>query len=252
MKPGDRSLAGERLYSEEDVRDVFARATDVDATGGGEARPRAGLTRAEIHEIGREVGLDEDRVSAALAAVDARRGVVPPRTVLGVSSEMARVVDLPDTIGHEEWALLVSDFREVFGTEGRLHSRDGIRSWTEGSGVRATLEPDGEGHRLRLVAQERGALLLNAAGSAGVMAGIGLLVADVIAELLGGSLFEGGVFTGPGLLIPLVLVLVGLGAVATARTAHRAWVADRQGQMEYVTRRVEARLLREPSDDATA
>lgn len=219
---------GERRYSEAEVQEIFERATEVQAKGGGSQKARDGLTLAEVQEIGREVGVSSDLIEAAARSLD-RPGPRPveKKRFLGVPIGVGRIVELPRRLNEEEWHRLVVHLRETFDARGKVREEGRFREWTNGN-LQALLEPSGSGERLRLRTEK---------GSArpGLGVGAGLLGGGVLFSLL--HLLTGGdMGQDPESMTTLIIV----GAVFLAVNLFRLppWARTRERQMEELAERV--------------
>jgi hypothetical protein len=239
-------MADKRKYHDDEVREILDLASKGDGGGQRTGADEEGLTLAELQEVGLEVGMDPDRIAEAASAVDARRQRLPRRTSLGLPIGLGRIVELPSGLTDHEWDRLVVEFRETFGSRGRLTSSEGTREWTGGD-VQARVVTMGTGARVHIQTQKGDASLLNTVGVTSGSIGFGLLIADAIAELLGRSVFTGDFLSGPGLIIPLTFVTICLAALITNLIALPRWAREREGQMEYLAQRV-GKLFREPPD----
>lgn len=240
-------MADRRRYHDDQIREIFDLAARKEESRVRSVSEERGLTLAELQDVALEVGMDPDHVAEAAADVEARRGRLPRRTSLGMPVAVGRVVELPAGLTDHEWDLLVTEFRETFGAEGQVSSRGAAREWT-GGGVQASLEPTPAGARLQLTARKPGASLLNAAGVANGAVGLGLLVADAIAELIGHSVFTGNFLTGPGLLVPLLFMAICAAVLIPNLLVLPPWAREREKQVEHLADR--AREMSEASSEA--
>lgn len=232
------SLADRRTYDDDEVREIFSLAAETQErdTVPVTTETRSGLTLRELQEVGREVGLEPDRVARAAAAFDARSASLPRRTFLGAPTGVRRTVELPRELTDREWEALAGELRETFDARGRVISRGSAHEWTDGE-VHAFLEPHGPGHRLRLDARTFPLTVGAGAGAFGIFAGLLSLVTSALDAATFGPVLE--------VLLPLLLVLVGAGAVGTNVLRLRRWADDRERRMEHVAER--ARALAEGS-----
>lgn len=222
-------MTTEREYDEDEVRQILDLAVTLDqssqpaVTPGGSAGTGRGLTLAQIQDIGREVGVDPQRIEQAARAVAVRGDALPRRTSMGMPIAVGRTVELPRALTDREWELLVVDLRETFGARGRVRSEGGIREWWNGN-LHALVEPTPRGYRLRLGT-------LNGAGVARNRLG-------VIALLVGGlglamvSIPAGGSYE---VVIPAAL---GLAALGSNLVRLPRWARTREQQMERIAQRV--------------
>lgn len=216
-------MSEEDRFNEEEVREIFDRASRQVASGPPTAR--VGWTLSDLQQIGREVGLAPEEIAEAAHAVALRRSALPVETLLGMPLGVGREVMLPRPPSDEEWANLVSDLRRTFRAQGREQSSGDARQWSNGNLVVA-VEPTREGHRLRLGTRKGDAAGINVFGvgamSLGAVIGLGmLLTGEPAAQLLG----------------PAVLMMGGGGALSVNAARLRRWAAVRQEQMEEIASR---------------
>ncbi len=232
-------MTEERRYREDEVSDIFARATDVDGASLAAQSTQEGLSLAELQEVGREVGLSPERVAAAASALDARVEAVPRRTSLGAPVSVGRVVELPRAATDREWQILIADLRETFRAKGHVTTHGDTRVWANGH-LHAFLEPTESGHRLRLGTQKTGSKERNVVGAAGLAIGLVLLVTSGLDAATFGSTFE--------TLIPAVIALGGGGMITGNFLRLRRWADKRERQMEHIAGRARA-LLAAPAEE---
>ncbi|MEN8144097.1 MAG: hypothetical protein ABFS14_04025 [Gemmatimonadota bacterium] len=226
-------MADERKYREDEVREIFALATDEDGAGLPALAEQEGLTLGELREVGREVGLNPDRVTEAAAMLNARSELLPGRTSLGAPVSVGRVVELPRAATDREWQVLVAELRETFGARGRVTSHGDTREWTNGN-LQAFLEPTEAGHRLRLGTHKVGTAAVTVIGALGLVIGLLLLATSGLDERTFGAAFA--------TLIPALFALAGGGALAGNLVRLRRWAGERERQMEHIADRARALL----------
>ena len=232
-------MTDERRYGDQEIRRIFNLAMGGDETAGASA-PSAtdGLTLAQLQDVGREVGLEPERVARAAMLLDSDEGVLPRRRTLGMPTSVGRIVELPRAMTDREWELLVSELRMTFSAKGRVTSHGNLREWSNGN-LHAFVEPTETGHRLRLTTFKGDAMSINAIG------GFFLLFALMIFVVLLGKEDPGGRF-----IVPILFALVGGGALATNVLALPRWANEREEQMEYIANRAKALLATPaPEDD---
>ena len=139
-------MADERKYQDDEVREICDPAVGGDRIGPPTAPVEGGLSLAELQEAGLEVGMKPERIAEAALAVDSRRGILPSGRYLGMPISVGRIVELPGPVTDDEWQLLVAEFREIFGSRGRIVSHGGVREWTNGN-LHALVEPTATCHR---------------------------------------------------------------------------------------------------------
>ena len=238
----------ERRYDDDEIREIFDRATRVDEPAtparAGDAPSTTGMTLAELQEIGREAGIAPDQVARAAAQLDRGAPVeVPPLRRFGVPLSVSRIVELPARLSEEDWDHLVVRLRDVFRARGQVSREGTLRSWSNGN-LQVLMEPTRSGYRLRmrtLSADLRGRVAAGAAlGTMG--AGIGAL----------GLVFASG---DAMVAVPGVAFIMGIGVFMFGSAALKAprWRAERAAQFEEIGalawELAEDRRLAAPRDD---
>jgi hypothetical protein len=216
----------ERRYGEQEVAEIFRRATDTQSPEYRQPAATDGMTLAQLQEIGREVGIAPELVARAALVVD-RPAPVTARRLLGFPIGVGRTVELGRELSDAEWDRLVVDLRETFDAKGKV-SRDGaLRQWTNGN-LHAYIEPGENGQRLRMRTYNSAARMIMFVG--GVYAGLGAFSSLLILAKYGvapGRLAAAGVFAALG---------VGIAAVGALRLP--GWARRRLAQMEGVAERL--------------
>lgn len=212
----------ERRYSDAEVAAIFREATEGQQSGGLPARQEDGLTLAELHAIGREVGLTPDAVSRAALSLDLRP-LAASQTFLSLPIGVERSITLDRRLSDDEWEALVGELRATFRAKGRIGGSGNFREWSNGN-LHAMLEPTPQGHRLRLTTVK---------GSARpqVLMGAGLLA--TAAAVWSSAMLAGGL--NNGVLLGLsVLTASGAALVASALVQLPRWARLRGQQMEAI------------------
>lgn len=215
----------DRRYTDEEVAAIFLKAAE-----GPEAPPlqplrSAGLTLAELQDIGREVGIEPVAVAQAARALELR-GRAAARTFLGLPVGVERTVGLERRLTDEEWERLVVELREVFQAGGTVSAQGSLRQWTNGN-LHVVLEPAAAGSRLRLGTTKGSARALMSSGLAvGGMAG-----AVAIASAAGGDVAAGL----PGIAL---LAAAGVGMFASGALRVPGWARRRGHQFEEIVARL--------------
>lgn len=228
----------ERRYSDEEVAEIFERASDAQSTRGRALPPSPdgdGLTLPELEDIGREVGIPAHLIQQAarsLYVADHTRG----RQLLGMPIGVSHSIDLERPLTEEEWHRLVVDLRETFDARGRLRDDGAFKQWTNGN-LEALLEPTRTGQRLRLRTLKGNAI--RSMGVGAIMLGFAgvLTVTSLLHGDLAGAL--------PGVLIPLA---IGLGMVGGNVLRLPAWARLRRRQMQEVAERLTLGTTSDPGD----
>jgi hypothetical protein len=228
-------MSDERRYGEEEVRRIFGLASKAQE----EERPALssgdGLTLAELTEIGREVGLEPERISAAAASLDVRGSSLPRRKVLGMPIGVGRTVELPRAPTDHEWQLLVAELRATFDARGKVTSQGGILEWTNGN-LHAYVEPTESGHRLRLRTLKGSAMTMNVLGGVALSLSVVVLVVGALTGQLADELSSA-----------LIFATAAAAVFASNAVTLPRWADEREGQMEHIARTARALLSDEGS-----
>lgn len=215
----------ERRYSEEEVAAIFERATEARQVSHRAPTTGAGMTLAELQDIGREVGLAPDAIAQAARSVELPERA-QSRRFFGLPIGVGRSIDLGRRLTESEWEQLVVDLRETFDARGNVRSDGNFRQWTNGN-LQALLEPTPTGHRLRLRTTK---------GSSRSLLMGGLAVLGVAATSLVGSFLAGG--GGDPLRGVIVMSVMGLGMFGAGALQLPAWAKLRGQQMDEVISRL--------------
>ena len=210
-------------FTEDEARQVFARAAERQHAA--DASP-AGLSLAELQEVGAAAGLDPAHVAAAVAEVRGARPVAPPATFVGVDVEPRASRVLPGEVTDEVWEQMVARLRRTFGAKGTPTDVGRIREWSSGpnSNLLVTVEPDAAGARVALQTSK-------ASEAAQYRALVGVLGAmAVLFSALGVATGNGGdagfwVFISALVVAAVVFPLLG-------RQSYARWARRRQGEFD--------------------
>ena len=213
----------DRRYSEDEVAEIFRRATEAQQTARRQLPPGEGMTLAELQEIGREVGIPGELVVQAARSVS-ETGDPTSRSFLGLPVGVGRIIELGRPLSEAEWERLVVDLRETFDARGRVRYDGPFRQWTNGN-LQALLEPTASGHRVRLQTVKGNSLSL-------MTLGLGF-VAVSAAVLVIGMMTAGDSLSSAGTLAAMGAAMFGLGAVRLP-----GWARLRRRQMEAVAARL--------------
>lgn len=222
-------MTDERRYGDDEVREIFDRASRGGEARGTDPVDEHGLTLAELQDVGRQVGLEPARIAEAAAALERRPEPVPARTLMGRPVSVGRIVELPRAPTDHEWEQIVAELRATFGAKGRTAWVGNLREWSNGN-LHALVEPTPDGYRLRLQTVKGSALALRRVGSFGLaLAAIGA-AAFALQDRL------------DALTIPLLWAIIGAAALAAPMLTLPSWAREREQQMERVAERVGALL----------
>ena len=222
----------ERRYTEEEVAEILDRATETHSESGQSMAvgPPEGMTLAELHEIGDEVGIPKELITRAATGLDRP---VPDasahRKLMGMTIGVGRTVDLPRPLTDQEWNRLVVDLRTTFNAKGKLQEEGAFRQWSNGN-LQALLEPTESGEQLRLRTLKGNALPYTLTG------GALLTVTGVswLAAVLAGN--------PAGVLDTALIGLMGAALLAYPRLTVPGWARTRAQQMEGIIARLSAAI----------
>ena len=214
----------ERRFNQEEVEAIFQRASEAQQRVPMLRGDDGGLTLGQLQEIGREVGITPEQISAAAGSLQ-RTGRTTKRTLLGLPIGVGRAVDLERKLSEAEWERLVVELRDVFDAKGRLKQEGNFRQWSNGN-LQVMLEPLGDKHRLRLRTFKANARAYIAGGSAMIAVALIMLIADAAkGQALGMTRFW-------------LTLLMGGGLFAVGAAMIPAWARERQRQMREIAERV--------------
>ena len=225
----------ERRFDEDEVAEIFDRATQAQHAGQRQLPSGEGMTLGELQDIAREVGIDPQQVARAAASL-VQAGRPTSRRFLGLPIGVGRVVELDRRLTDDEWERVVVDLRETFDARGRMRSEGSFRQWTNGN-LQALLEPTATGHRVRL-RTVKGDAMGWIGGGLGLF-GIGTMM--LVAALVRGATGDAGMLSSLGLMISAGAAMFGLGAIRLP-----GWARTRRRQMEELAARL-SMLARSPS-----
>jgi hypothetical protein len=226
----------ERRYSDEEVAQIFDRATEAQKSTLPAARSAEGLSLAELQEVGKEVGLPPELVARAARSLDAK-GKPEGRMVVGLEVGVGRTVELDRPLTEAEWNRLVVDLRETFDAPGKVSEHGQFKQWTNGN-LQALLEPTPTGQRFRLKTFKASAMGMMRAGLG--MLGVTSAILTVL-YLRGQPFFAGGLWP---------TFFVGLGLLVVGALQVPGWAKLRKRQIEELTERLAIAVASSPADDS--
>ena len=229
----------ERRYSEEEVAQIFERATEAQKASLPASRPAEGLTLRELQEVGRDVGLPAELVAQAAKSLE-MQPQAHGRKLLGLPVGVGRSVELGRPLTESEWHRLVADLRETFDARGRLSEQGPFKQWTNGN-LQALLEPTATGQRLRLKTRKGSAI----SAITGGMIGLAVTAVMLVDEVVSGSLPADRV-ANIVMLVAIVAIVVGANLLQLPR-----WAKERARQMESIIERLSATLYSQSPDQPT-
>lgn len=218
----------ERRFTEDEVAEIFARATEVHTSTRRQLASPEGLSLTELQAIGKEAGISAELVEQAARALDQP---APPKapTFLGIPIGVAHTVELGRRLSDEEWDLFVVQLRETFDARGKLSTEGSFRQWTN-SNLQVLVEPSGNGHRVRFRTLKDSARIYM---TVGVVMGAASLV-TVLAAVFTGAVEPLAALSGVG-----GMGLIGVGFFLAGAVQLPSWARKRREQME----RLGAKLL---------
>jgi hypothetical protein len=137
----------ERRYTDDEVAEILARASEKEQAARTQLQPAEGMTLGELQKIASEAGIAPDLVAQAARSLDEPAPPTPP-AFLGLPLGAARTVRLERRMSDTEWEQLVVRLRETFNARGVIRNEGSFRSWSNGN-LQCLVEPDGEGQRVR-------------------------------------------------------------------------------------------------------
>jgi hypothetical protein len=230
-----------RRYSEAELHTIFERAARRQENARrAEDAARAGLTLAELQQIGAAAGIDPVHIAAAAGDLAAEPEAVD--TLLGLPMEVRASRVLPGTVSDEAWEEMVAELRRHFKDPGTAGQVGRVREWSTTSGksdhsvVRVTLEPAGEDVRIRI----EKSLSQTVKG----------MYAMAASWLVMGTLFTGLVAlkNADAVLLPVLFALLGVLAFAGTQIGVRAYAKHQRPRYESLLDRLE--LIARPAAPA--
>ena len=221
-------MTSERRYTEEEVAEILDRATETRSEAGQSMAvgPAEGMTLAELHEIGEEVGIPKELITRAATSLDRP---VPDssahRKLMGMPIGVGRTVTLSRPLTDQEWNRLVVDLRTTFNAKGKLQREGAFRQWSNGN-LQALLEPTESGEQLRLRTLKGNALPYTLTGGA-LLTFTGV---SWLATALAGNPM--------GVLDTALVGLMGAALFAYPRLTVPGWARTRAKQMEDIIARL--------------
>ena len=227
-----------RTFSQQEARDVFARAAREQQAADAADGPSDGLTLDELQEIGRASGLDPAFVASAARSVAVGVPESHRDDWLGVPLAVAYTAVLPDPPSDDLWEPLVADARRTFGARGRVETIGRLREWRNGNLVLA-LGPAGDGSQVHAQTRRPDGLVT-------VVSGAAIAVLSLVALIT--SLASGGDAVALAIAALLAVLAAGLGGGGVV--AQRRWSTTRADQMRAVTERALARTRASATEEA--
>jgi hypothetical protein len=225
----------DRRYTDEEVREILARATAVPsvpaaASETGPDEPGAlvamssagasvpeGLTLVQLQDIAAEAGIAPDRIASAARSLEVRPRIGQDEDpYLGVVVDVSHVVALPRMMSDDEWDRFVVRLRDTFDDPGQVRKEGSLRTWTHGT-LKVLLEPLAQGARLRFEDRQD-----SAKGS--VDGGVAMAVSGAT----GGGLLGGLAALGAASFEPALIAMMGGLSVLGAAIYGFGWWQAKQ------------------------
>lgn len=221
----------DRRYSDDEVAEIFERATQVRTSTPRQLPSAEGLSLAELQSIGREAGIAPELVAEAARTLDQPTPPKVPR-VLGFPLAVTHTVELGRKLSDHEWELFVVQLRETFEARGKLATEGSFRHWTNGN-LQVLVEPSAGGDRVRFKT-------LN--GTSRSYAYVGILMMAMSAVTVGATFLSGAVDSWSALSGIGGMGLLGAGFFVAGVARLPSWARRRREQMQ----RLGAKLLGAP------
>ncbi|MEO0556631.1 MAG: hypothetical protein AAF170_00465 [Bacteroidota bacterium] len=211
----------ERRYSEREIREVFERAAR-DQEQAKASATQEGLTLDEMQEIAASAGIAPEFVANAARSVALGEPEQGRMNLGPIPRGVFRTEFLPGPPSATLWEDLVGDAQDMFQAQGTVTRTGRVREWRNGN-LRVTLEPSGDGSRLRLQTR-RDAV-------ASQLTALAVLLIAAFSATFGSSAQGDGLMLWIGMLSVTSLVTAGIWA------AQRTWATTRERQMEAIAER---------------
>ncbi len=225
-------MTPERRYDDDEMAEIFNRATRVDASRSTHTTPSEvgeGMTLAELQEIGAEAGIDPALVAQAAASLRVRAPDAAPVRRFGVPLSVHRSVDLPARLTDEEWDRLVVRLREVFQAKGVVRREGSLHSWANGN-LQILMEPTADGYRLRMRTLSQQIQGRVTGGALMIVGGVSITLFMTLFSMLG---LAGGV-SFRELLPLLIATLAGTVLFRSGSVRSATWSERRASQFEEI------------------
>jgi predicted phage tail protein len=219
----------ERQFSDDEVAEIFRRASEASQTAADALSPSSGLTLDALQDIGRQVGLAPEAVADAARSLERQEPRFRAR-MLGLTVGVGRTVPLGRKLTDNEWEQLVVLLRDTFDARGRHRVDGSLREWTNGN-LQILIEPTVEGDRLRM-------RTVNAAARTQLSVAVVLAVAAAATASVTLAVDPGRLTN----LVPTLVLMTGGSAAMFTLGLRRigGWARTRLAQMDDIARRLTA------------
>ena len=216
----------ERRYSDDEVAEIIARASERERDARTRLPPAEGMTLGELQKIGTEAGIAPELIAQAARSLDIAPAPAPP-VFLGLPLGAARTVRLERRMTDAEWENLVVTLRETFNARGVIRHEGSFRSWSNGN-LQCLVEPDGEGQRVRF-------RTVRGSARPAMFTGLGLMGVAAV-----GSISSMLANTGSDPASMLSIAITGAAMFAFGALPLPRWARLRQRQMDELAERLTA------------
>jgi hypothetical protein len=217
----------DRRFSDDEVAEIFRRATEASQSAANTLQPSEGLTLVQLQDIAKQVGIAPENVADAARSIERQE----PRfksQLLGLTVGVGRTVPLGRKVTDEEWERLVVRLRDTFDARGTFRTDGSLRQWTNGN-LQILVEPTEEGDRLRM-------RTVNAAVRAQLSLGVVMTASAAAIFLVTAAVDPTHLAEQYSLLATLVGGSVALFTVGLLRI--RGWSGKRLQQMDEIAKRL--------------
>lgn len=219
-------MSKERRYTEQEIASIFKQASE-DQQAAAHLAAHEGLTLSEMEAIGRDAGIRPEFIARAAAAMNKKVAAPAPDKALGLPVSVSRIVDVAGEFTDASWQQLVTDLHDVFGVTGRVSQNGAMRIW-EHDRMEVTVEPSGNGYRIRMRS-------MHDLYMSGLYGGLMLLVMGLFFLLVVAS--KGDLLTAKGIFVSMFSV-VGTGAMGLSATRLRHWRKTQEKNMDTIVSRL--------------
>jgi hypothetical protein len=221
----------ERRYNDDEVAAIFELASKSERTDLPASEKGEGLTLSALQDVGREIGISPESISAAVQALSQAPKLSSER-FLGLPIGVGRTVEFERPITDAEWEGLVADLRTTFNARGMVRYDGPFRQWTNGN-LQALVEPTRTGHRLRLQTVKGSSRSQMGAGTLLLGGAAAVFIMDVVVPFTQ----KPGAFAAIGF-----IALMGLGMFAAGSLMVPGWAKRRGAQFDEIIARLNRAL----------
>jgi hypothetical protein len=234
-------MSAGRRYQDHEIRrivDLALRREEARADAEIPELPTSnGLTKSELEEVGKGVGLSPASMARAIVEFEARGETLPVGTRLGMPTSLGHAIPLRRAPTDQEWRRIVTELRTTFGHKGEMAGDAELREWSAGN-LHAFVEPVEGGYRLRLSDSVDNEVVVG-----WLFGGFCLAFALLIFVILLGKNDPGFRFV-----IPAFSAILGSALIVSSTATLPGWARRRQQLMEQVASRMTALMASGAND----